>query len=383
MRIAFHAPLKPPDHPVPSGDRLVARLLVAALRHAGHEVELAARLRSWDGAGDAARQARLRDIGVHMAARLVRRYRARDEVSRPRAWLTYHLYHKAPDWLGPTVADALAIPYVAVEASVANKQDGGGWHLGHEAAKKAVARADAIVSLNAADEEGLRPWVADAGRLHRLAPFLDAAPFAAARAMRERHRSALARAHGLDPARPWLAVAAMMRAGDKLRSYELLAASLQRLAGRPWNLLVAGDGPARPAVERALSMLGHDRVRLLGRLDEAAVPGFHAAADLYVWPALREAFGMAFLEAQASGCPVVAGREGGVPGIVRDGETGLLVPPGDGHAFAAAIGHLLDDAPSRRAMGEAAARRVAADHGIEGAARALDAVLARAAGGRA
>jgi glycosyltransferase involved in cell wall biosynthesis len=377
MRIAFHAPLKPPDHPVPSGDRLVARLLMEALSRGGHHVELAARLRTWDGAGDPARQERLRAVGTRMAARLVRRYRTREAGARPQAWLTYHLYHKAPDWLGPPVAEALGIPYLVAEASIANKQANGPWRLGHEAAKGAVARADALISLNPADENGLRPWVADAARLHRLVPFLDPTPFVAAGTARSTHRAAFARAHALDPACPWLAVAAMMRAGDKLRSYTLLAEALGRVLDRPWQLVIAGDGPARPEVERVLSPLGRGRVRLVGRLDEASLPGFYAAADLYVWPALREAFGMAFLEAQASSCPVVAGAEGGVPGIVHDGETGLLAPPGDAGRFANAVARLLDDADLRRRMAADAGRRVVSDHGIAGAARALDAIIAR------
>ena len=58
MRVAFYAPMKPPDHPVPSGDRRMAALLMQALSLAGHEVELSSRLRSRDGAGDPARQAR-------------------------------------------------------------------------------------------------------------------------------------------------------------------------------------------------------------------------------------------------------------------------------------------------------------------------------------
>lgn len=382
MRIAFYAPLKPPDHPVPSGDRLVARLLMAALTRGGHRVDLASRLRTWDGMGDGVRQARIRDIGARTAARLVRRYRTGPPEARPQAWFTYHLYHKAPDWLGPPVADALGIPYLVAEASIANKQADGAWRAGHAAAAKAVARADAIISLNTADEGGLRPWVADPAVLHHLAPFIDPAPFVAAQAARDTHRATLARAHSLDPARPWLATVAMMRAGDKLRSYTLLAEALKRITDRPWQLAVAGDGPARAQVESLLSFLGRDRVCFVERLDETSLPGFYAAADLYAWPAVREAFGMAFLEAQAAGCPVVAGAEGGVPGIVHGGETGLLTTPGDAADFARAVTRLLDDEALRHHMGASAQRRVATDHGIDGAARALNVILARVTGNK-
>ena len=128
MRIAFYAPLKPPDHPVPSGDRLLARTFVAALRHAGHDVSLASRLRSRDGSGDSLRQQRIRDVGVRLAARLVRRWR-REPSRAPHLWFSYHVYHKAPDWIGPTVSAALRIPYVVAEASIARKQRDGRWKL--------------------------------------------------------------------------------------------------------------------------------------------------------------------------------------------------------------------------------------------------------------
>ncbi|MBK1671374.1 hypothetical protein CKO28_25570, partial [Rhodovibrio sodomensis] len=72
-RVAFYAPLKPPDDPVPSGDRRMAQLLWQALERAGCTVELAGRLRSRDAHGDPARQRRLAALGRRLAARYVRR----------------------------------------------------------------------------------------------------------------------------------------------------------------------------------------------------------------------------------------------------------------------------------------------------------------------
>src|SRR5213593_2418598 len=100
MRIAFYAPLKPPDHPVPSGDRRVAQLFLDALRLAGHEPFLASRLRTFDGTGHPARQAHLAALGRRTAARLLRHWQEMPGTA-PRLWFTYHLYYKAPDWLGP------------------------------------------------------------------------------------------------------------------------------------------------------------------------------------------------------------------------------------------------------------------------------------------
>ena len=69
MLIAFYAPMKPPDHPAPSGDRRIARLLIQALERAGHRVELASRFCSRDPQGDPERQSRLSRIGQGLARR--------------------------------------------------------------------------------------------------------------------------------------------------------------------------------------------------------------------------------------------------------------------------------------------------------------------------
>ena len=107
------------------------------------------------------------------AARLVRRYRAAQEPDRPAAWLTYHLYYKAPDWLGPAVAEALRIPYLVAEASHAPKRAGGRWAIGHDGAEAAIRRADAVIGLSSADTACVTPLMRTPGTLRRLAPFID------------------------------------------------------------------------------------------------------------------------------------------------------------------------------------------------------------------
>jgi glycosyltransferase involved in cell wall biosynthesis len=375
MRIAFYAPLKSPDHPVPSGDRRVARLFIEALRLAGHEVSLAGRFRSYDGAGDAVRQDRLRRLG----GRLARRYAEVCRNDPPDLWFTYHLYQKAPDWLGPDIARNLGIPYVVAEASFAPKQQGGPWAAGHEAVARAVRGADCVICVNPDDAECLGPLLPDARRLVSMKPFLDAEPVASARACRSADRQSLAASWGVDPEVPWIAVAAMMRPGDKLASYRLLGDALGRVADRRWVLLVAGDGPARADVEAALDF--GDRVRFVGTLDRNGIDRLHAAADFGAWPAINEAYGMALLEAQAAGLPLVAGDRAGTRQIVADGETALLAPAGDAAAFAAAVAALLDAPARRTAMAAAAIERVRREHDLPIAARRLDAVLrdARAA----
>ncbi len=368
MRIAFYAPLKPPDHPVPSGDRRVAQLLWEALRGAGHEPFLASRLRSYDGAGDKLRQARLGRIARGAADRLLRRWR-QDPAAAPETWFTYHLYYKAPDWLGPAISTALGIPYVVAEASAAPKRAGGCWQVGHRAVEEALHRADAVLGLNPADRECVLPLLRDPRRWIALSPFLDARRYSGCRARQP-------------SSPPRLIAVAMMRHGDKLASYRLLGAALAELLDLPWSLEIVGDGPARAEVEAALAPLG-SRVRCRGALDEGAVAAALAEADVFVWPAINEAFGMALLEAQASGVAVVAGASGGVAGIVAADETGLLVPPGDVASFTVALRRLVRDGAARAAMGTAARAKVTREHDLPAAAAGLAAVFDRLDGERA
>lgn len=364
MRIALYAPMKPPSHPVASGDRRVARLIGQALARAGHTVEFPSAFRSRDGRGDPDRQARLERVGEKLARRLVRRYRAGGAA--PDLWFTYHLHYKAPDHLGPRVARELAIPYVVAEASVAMKRANGPWARGHDATLAALARADAVVSLNPADDPAVGPHLrADCKRL-ALGPFLDPAPYARARSVRP-------------PGPVRLLAVGMMRDGDKAESYRVLAAALARLGGEDWRLAIAGDGPARGAVEALFAPFA-SRVEFLGLRDEAALIDDYARAEIFVWPAVNEAFGMALLEAQASALPAVAGDFGGVSTILRDGETGYRARPRDAADFAAKLERLIADPAIRASMGAAARAKVAATHSLDGAARRLSALVAELAG---
>jgi glycosyltransferase involved in cell wall biosynthesis len=375
MRIAFYAPLKPPSHGTPSGDRRVAGLLMDALGRAGHGVELVSTFRSYDADGDAGRQAALKDQGEAHAAALAREWRAAPRGERPDLWFTYHLYYKAPDWLGPLVSEALGIPYVVAEASYAPKRANGAWALGHDGAAAAIRRAALLVSPTRDDIACLRALVG-AERILHLPPFLDPAPYRAAAANRQAHRADLAVAHGLDPAPPWIAVVAMMRPGDKLASYHALAAALGRLADVPWRLLVAGDGAAAAEVRAALAAAAPRRAVFLGELNKKELARLYAACDLTAWPAVNEAYGMALLEAQAAGLAAVSCAVRGVPEVVRDGETGVLVKEHDAEAFAGALRALLVDAGRRRTLGAAAAAFVARERSVEAAAALLGAALA-------
>jgi glycosyltransferase involved in cell wall biosynthesis len=115
-----------------------------------------------------------------------------------------------------------------------------------------------------------------------------------------------------------------------------------------------GDGPDRPAAEEEARMLGvADSVSFLGKLDQIAP--LLAAADLFLLPSQSESFGLSALEALASGVPVIGSNAGGLPEVVRDGETGVLCGVGDVPGMAAAALEILQDKKRWSAMSNLAA----------------------------
>ncbi len=122
------------------------------------------------------------------------------------------------------------------------------------------------------------------------------------------------------------------------------------------EVVLVGDGPDRAAVERRIAELGlQDRVTLTGSLRHAEIPGVLRHGDVLVLPSTYEELGSVLVEGMRAGLPIVGSATGGIPEVVREGETGLLCPPGDPAAFATAIDKLLAD-PGRRARMGAAAR---------------------------
>jgi glycosyltransferase involved in cell wall biosynthesis len=342
-----------------------------ALERVADHIELVSTFRSFDADGDAARQQALREQGEALAQRLVAGWRNAPAELRPDIWFTYHVYYKAPDWLGPAISAALGIPYVIAEASHAEKRAGGPWALGHEAAASAIRAARLVIEPSRDDLAGLAELL-PSERIVYLPPFLDPGPYAAGARERAKHRAALAGEHRLDPGVPWIAVAAMMRAGDKLASYRALAGALAKVADLPWRLLVAGDGSARAEVQAALDAAAPGRVTLLGSLETRQLAAMYAACDLYAWPAMNEAYGMAMLEAQAAGLPVVSAAKRGVPDVVMAGRTGLLAPEFD---ISAPLRELLVDAAKRQGLGAAAARFVSTERSMDAAAKRLGELL--------
>ncbi|CAN7238708.1 glycosyltransferase family 4 protein [Rhizobium sp. LjRoot254] len=356
MRVAFYSPLKSPRHPVPSGDRLMARLLIVALERAGATVDIASELRSFSKEPSEERLAALKEEAAAETSRIARAWR---HEALPDLWFTYHSYYKAPDLLGPALVREFSIPYVTAEASLSARRDRTGWGGMQAPVIDAVAMAAVNICMTARDRIGLMEMVPRA-RMAVLPPFLDASAF-------------LSLAPSPDPTR--LVTVAMMRPGDKMDSYRMLAASLALIGDLDWTLEIVGDGPSRPEVEALFAGFAPGRIVWHGERDQREIAAILSRAGIYVWPGCGEAYGLAYLEAQAAGLPVVAQAIAGVPEVVIDDRTGLLTAPGDVAAYADAIRTLLVDG-GRRAMLAANARQfVEQERSLDRAAARLAIIL--------
>lgn len=204
----------------------------------------------------------------------------------------------------------------------------------------ALGRADIVTATGEALAEATRPFLAP-GRPIEVVPYgIDLDRFTPA--------------NGSLPAGEPVIGAVKALVPTKGFSY-LLDAMPKVLERHPRaRLLLVGDGPERAKLERQARDLGiADRVEFAGEAAHDQVHSYLARMDVFVQPSLTESFGVSALEASATALPVVASDVEGGREIVRDGETGILVPPGESESLAHALLRLLDQPDLRAAMGTA------------------------------
>ncbi|MBA3948015.1 MAG: glycosyltransferase [Herpetosiphonaceae bacterium] len=145
---------------------------------------------------------------------------------------------------------------------------------------------------------------------------------------------------------------------ERIAGQDLLLRAFAQLRAAPDGRLpvlrLGGDGEERPALQQLSTTLGvHDRVQFLGAVPHVGAPEFLRQLDLFAMPSRAESFGVAALEAQACGLPVVATAVGGVTEVIQDGQTGVLVPPEDVHALQYALQQCMDDRATLASMAQA------------------------------
>lgn len=207
--------------------------------------------------------------------------------------------------------------------------------------KRASVRlmADRIVAVSGAVKDALVAAGADAARIRVIPGGVDPADYAA-----------------VPPPVPGV-VGALGRLEPE-KGFDVLLDAVAQLPPEV-RLVLGGSGLEQEALAAQVDALGlQHRVTLTGFV--ADVPAFLGQTGIFVLPSRSEGLGLVLLEAMAAGRPVVASRVGGIPEVVLDGETGLLVPPEDPGALADAIRRLLEDPSLAQRLGEAGRRRVEA-----------------------
>lgn len=146
--------------------------------------------------------------------------------------------------------------------------------------------------------------------------------------------------------------------------YKGLDVLIEAMAHCPGTLVLVGDGPLESDLRKQVEASGlGQRVLFVGRVSDDELPAYYHASDVFVLPSVAETetYGLVQVEAMAAGVPVVSTNlPTGVPWVNRDGQTGLIVPPGKAMALADALRGLLDDAPLRCQLGENGRRRAEA-----------------------
>lgn len=134
---------------------------------------------------------------------------------------------------------------------------------------------------------------------------------------------------------------------DLLRALTLVRQSVPQV-----HTIIVGDGPEHAALRALAAQLGlGNTARFTGALPDDELMRMYRQADVFCLPSVQEGFGIVFLEAMASGLPVVATSAAAIPEVVPQWQAGMLVPPGDINALVAALTELLGDAALRRAYG--------------------------------
>ena len=383
MRIAFYSPFARVSSPSPSGDRTQARALIAALRALGHDVEV---ISDYHARSFWLRSRRLKQLPSSLWAA-----HSRVRAFRPDAWLTFVSQWDAPDVLGPIVTAERDIPYVIYKAPFKNgtiyadlrRNQGALRHVwaglpGWSLHTLALRRADSVVVNKLVDFEAYQQVPSVRGKLSLLWPAVPLGQFRPDVAGRARVRREL----GVDDDTALLlSVGRLSDAkGRKAESLRFLIDAVADLLerGRQTKVVIAGEGDTRAELEAYAAKLGA-AARFVGQVDYDDLPAWYGAADLFVYPGLREHIGLVYLEAQACGVPVVAFANGGIPAVVKDGETGFLVPPMDQQAFVDRLDRLVGDAELRRRLGANARLHVEQHHDSEAWAKTLADLLSEGA----
>ena len=315
MKIAFYAPFKPLGHDRPSGDLAIAGSLYRYFSEHGHDIQIISRLRT--------RWIFQKPWLWPLIIREYKRSCCQVIKNKPDIWLTYHTYYKAPDILGPMVSKKTSIPYVIFQGIYSTKRRR---HLttlpGYILNKTALCSAAHTFTNRQDDLVNLKRLLLSEN-LSYSAPGIFPDDFTFDPDARTKLRQDWG--VGNDPV---VLSAAMFRPDVKTQGLEWLIQSCGRLfrKGINFHLIIAGDGKERKKLENTALEYCQGKVKFVGKIPREKMYRFYSAGDIFAFPGIRESLGMVFLESQSCSLPVIAFDNGGIPEVVKKGDTGFLVP---------------------------------------------------------
>ncbi|MBN1930831.1 MAG: glycosyltransferase family 4 protein [Desulfobacterales bacterium] len=342
MHIYFYTPFKPLGHLTPSGDLMIAKGLFNYLVCKGHQVHPVNSLRTrwiywkpWLWPKFMLEQQRI-------LRKIIR--------NRPDLWLTYHSYYKAPDILGPIISKQVKIPYVIFQGIYSTKRKRNlktlpGFILNKQALKSAqhvfTNRCEDLINLNR---------ILPKKHLTYISPGIKPKEFC----FDTKARSELRYSWNIKN-EPVILSAAMFRPGVKSVGIAWLIRTCRKIfqENKRLCLVIAGNGEEKNRLIRLAEDQLPGQFRFVGQIPQDKMYRFYSAGDIFAFPGIKESLGMVFLEAQSCGLPVVAFANGGIPEVVKDRETGFLLPPYASDMYADAIKKLIKDKKLRAQMGEA------------------------------
>jgi glycosyltransferase involved in cell wall biosynthesis len=287
-------------------------------------------------------------------------------IDRPRLIVAGHLNFAAiRNWL-PRGRSAFWIVAHGIEA----------WGVERPALKRALARADCVVSVSRYTERRLiEEQELDPSRIALLPGTFDPDLFRP----RERSPALLARL-GLEPGQPVLLTVARLAGRDRHKGYDVVLDALPAIRARIPGLhyVLVGEGDDRARIEGRVRELALERhVTLAGSVPDAELPDYYALCDAFAMPGKREGLGIVYLEAMACGKPAIAGDRDGARDALLDGELGVLVDPDDVEAFAAAAIEVLSGGHPNRMLYDPVElrRRVIATFGPDSFRSRLETIL--------
>ncbi len=355
MRIAFYAPFKPLGHKNPSGDLAIGSGLVQFLEEQGHTIDVQSTLRArWIYFKPWLWLSLILDL-IHCLKKL--------RQKPPDLWLTYHTYYKAPDLLGPWVCRVLNIKYIIFQGIYSTKRKRRlTTILGFYLNRAALIRANHIFTNKHADLKNLKRLV-PRENLTYIRPGIKPGAFQ----RDDNFGTGQRKKWGIKEDCPVILSAGMFRDDVKTKGLSWLIRCCAELVKRKsrFHLVIAGSGKMEKELKALARKYLPGQVTFAGKIHRKKMFQFYSSGDVFAFPGIRESLGMVYLEAQSCSLPVVAFKNGGIPEVVEDKQTGYLLPMYDCRLFSDILSHLLTNTMRCRQMGKHATAYVKNYHDID------------------